>query len=210
MITAIVVGTILVVLVVAVLTWLIIGSKRIIRTGQKVMRVFKTSHKITAKLESAQGKFRFSWFRKHNTITATLVILAMGTLLIFGALGLSTLDFSWLDSSDSSSHYDTSPNHFIPIVPNISYPVSTPYHVPQFPNLSNIQPIPYQTIDWGSEFSSIEELFPDYFGTDEPDYYDTCPECYGATAICNDGWISYSQNHRGTCSHHGGVQTWLR
>jgi len=31
----------------------------------------------------------------------------------------------------------------------------------------------------------------------------------GATAICKDGTYSYSQNRRGTCSHHGGVKTWL-
>ena len=30
----------------------------------------------------------------------------------------------------------------------------------------------------------------------------------GATAKCKDGWISQSQNHRGTCSHHHGVATW--
>ncbi|WP_405051526.1 DUF3761 domain-containing protein [Silvimonas sp.] len=27
----------------------------------------------------------------------------------------------------------------------------------------------------------------------------------GATAKCGDGTYSFSQNHRGTCSHHGGV-----
>lgn len=27
----------------------------------------------------------------------------------------------------------------------------------------------------------------------------------GATALCNDGTLSYSAHHRGTCSHHGGV-----
>ena len=32
----------------------------------------------------------------------------------------------------------------------------------------------------------------------------------GATAICNDGWLSNSQHRRGTCSHHGGVREWLR
>jgi hypothetical protein len=31
----------------------------------------------------------------------------------------------------------------------------------------------------------------------------------GATARCNDGTYSYSQHHSGTCSHHGGVATWL-
>lgn len=32
----------------------------------------------------------------------------------------------------------------------------------------------------------------------------------GPTAICNDGTYSYSLNHSGTCSWHGGVSTWLR
>lgn len=32
----------------------------------------------------------------------------------------------------------------------------------------------------------------------------------GATALCNDGWLSHSAHHSGTCSHHGGVLTWYR
>jgi uncharacterized protein DUF3761/SH3 domain-containing protein len=31
----------------------------------------------------------------------------------------------------------------------------------------------------------------------------------GATAQCRDGTFSFSQSRRGTCSHHGGVATWL-
>ncbi|MDE2106614.1 MAG: DUF3761 domain-containing protein [Patescibacteria group bacterium] len=31
----------------------------------------------------------------------------------------------------------------------------------------------------------------------------------GATAKCADGTFSFSQHHRGTCSHHGGVANWL-
>lgn len=31
----------------------------------------------------------------------------------------------------------------------------------------------------------------------------------GATAQCVDGTYSFSQSHSGTCSHHGGVSTWL-
>lgn len=34
----------------------------------------------------------------------------------------------------------------------------------------------------------------------------SCPST--ATARCNDGTCSYSQNRRGTCSHHGGVAEW--
>lgn len=31
----------------------------------------------------------------------------------------------------------------------------------------------------------------------------------GATAKCRDGTYSFSLHHRGTCSHHGGVASWL-
>jgi hypothetical protein len=31
----------------------------------------------------------------------------------------------------------------------------------------------------------------------------------GATARCADGTFSFSEHHRGTCSHHGGVALWL-
>lgn len=41
-----------------------------------------------------------------------------------------------------------------------------------------------------------------------PTSYTSVPE--GATAQCNDGTYSFSQNHRGTCSHHGGVKVWLK
>lgn len=30
----------------------------------------------------------------------------------------------------------------------------------------------------------------------------------GATARCGDGSWSFSESHRGTCSHHGGVASW--
>jgi uncharacterized protein DUF3761 len=40
-----------------------------------------------------------------------------------------------------------------------------------------------------------------------PTYSDTIPS--GATAQCRDGTYSFSRNHRGTCSHHGGVARWL-
>ena len=30
----------------------------------------------------------------------------------------------------------------------------------------------------------------------------------GASAHCRDGSYSFSEHHRGTCSHHGGVATW--
>jgi len=41
-----------------------------------------------------------------------------------------------------------------------------------------------------------------------PAHANTAPA--GATAECRDGTFSFSANHRGTCSHHGGVKRWLR
>jgi hypothetical protein len=32
----------------------------------------------------------------------------------------------------------------------------------------------------------------------------------GSTARCRDGSYSFSEHHRGTCSHHGGVEAWIR
>ncbi len=40
-----------------------------------------------------------------------------------------------------------------------------------------------------------------------PTYSATVPA--GATAQCRDGTYSFSRNHRGTCSHHGGVSKWI-
>ena len=40
-----------------------------------------------------------------------------------------------------------------------------------------------------------------------PTYSNTVPAA--ATAQCRDGTYSFSHNHRGTCSHHGGVSRWL-
>ena len=31
----------------------------------------------------------------------------------------------------------------------------------------------------------------------------------GASAKCRDGTFSFSQHHSGTCSHHGGVASWI-
>lgn len=40
-----------------------------------------------------------------------------------------------------------------------------------------------------------------------PEYASSAPA--GASAQCKDGTYSYSQSRSGTCSHHGGVATWL-
>jgi hypothetical protein len=42
-----------------------------------------------------------------------------------------------------------------------------------------------------------------------PAYSNTNSIPAGASARCRDGTYSFSQNRRGTCSHHGGVSEWL-
>ena len=42
-----------------------------------------------------------------------------------------------------------------------------------------------------------------------PAYSNTGSIPSGATAQCRDGTYSFSASRRGTCSHHGGVASWL-
>ncbi|WP_343218471.1 DUF3761 domain-containing protein [Luteibacter sahnii] len=42
-----------------------------------------------------------------------------------------------------------------------------------------------------------------------PAHTDTGQAPTGASAQCRDGTFSFSASRRGTCSHHGGVATWL-
>lgn len=46
-------------------------------------------------------------------------------------------------------------------------------------------------------------------GTRQPAPAYSAPQQSGPTARCNDGTVSYSQNHSGTCSYHGGVNQWF-
>lgn len=69
-------------------------------------------------------------------------------------------------------------------------PVATPSPTPQ-PTLSNNN---YYTNTAGNKVHS-------------PAYSNSAPS--GATAKCGDGTYSFSQSRRGTCSHHGGVSSWL-
>ena len=69
-------------------------------------------------------------------------------------------------------------------------PKATPSPTPQ-PTLSNNN---YYTNSAGNKVHS-------------PAYSNTAPA--GASAKCGDGTYSFSQSRRGTCSHHGGVSSWL-
>lgn len=42
-----------------------------------------------------------------------------------------------------------------------------------------------------------------------PAYSESSCEAVGASAECRDATCSFSQNRRGTCSHHSGVARWI-
>ena len=75
--------------------------------------------------------------------------------------------------------------------PNISRRKSTSYN----PTNSRVRSnrVRYYTNKYGNRVQS-------------PTIYNSKPA--GATALCRDGTYSFSQNRRGTCSHHGGVAIW--
>ena len=45
--------------------------------------------------------------------------------------------------------------------------------------------------------------------TDPPDLSGVLLNDPPITAICRNGWVSYSQHRRGTCSGKGGVRDWV-
>jgi hypothetical protein len=76
----------------------------------------------------------------------------------------------------------------------ISYPTATPTIYYQQSDTSGLSNNDSYINSVGNEVHS-------------PAYSNSIPA--GATAQCSDGTYSFSQSRRGTCSHHGGVSTWL-
>lgn len=85
----------------------------------------------------------------------------------------------------------------------LSYTVSEPtYTSPNYNSESS----------YGSSYTSTYDEVDYYTNSagdtvQSPTYYDYQPS--GASAICGDGTYSFSKSRSGTCSHHGGVSSWL-
>jgi hypothetical protein len=102
---------------------------------------------------------------------------------------------------------------FTPTAVNALTPSRTPIPIPTG---TAVTPFLLPTKVPTSTFAYIYEDLPSYYypdtssggssgGSSSADTSD-----YGlASAICRDGTLSYSSHRRGTCSHHGGVATWL-
>ena len=102
--------------------------------------------------------------------------------IVFGSSGSSTSPTPV--TSQTTAVVQSLPQH-----PPTTYKNTSTY--PTQENLSNNN---YYTNSVGSEVHS-------------PAYSNSIPS--GASAQCRDGTYSFSQSRRGTCSHHGGVASWL-
>lgn len=91
----------------------------------------------------------------------------------------------------------------IPTATNIPIPTQKPVYIAPTATPTAI-PVTTQ-----SEGLSNDNYYTNVDGNQvhSPAYSDSVPA--GASAICGDGTYSFSQNRRGTCSHHGGVAQWL-
>ena len=89
----------------------------------------------------------------------------------------------------------------LPAFAQTSQPAPQPTPTPQNPPAQQ-QPKPKpKCTDNGTYVNSKGETVK------RPENCSAAPQ--GATAQCGDGTYSFSQSHRGTCSHHGGVAKWL-
>lgn len=71
------------------------------------------------------------------------------------------------------------------------------------------QPQPQPPVQAPSEPSCPNGTYVNTYGNTVCSPYSSNTAPAGASAQCNDGTYSFSQSRRGTCSGHGGVDTWL-
>lgn len=121
-------------------------------------------------------------------------IFLIPTITVLGFIGLASLG----DSSTPT-----------PVVESVRAVTSqTQQHIPS----ASVPKIEKQTVQ-NSQYSDSGLSNNNYYENVDgnqihsPAYADSVPA--GASAQCRDGTYSFSQNRRGTCSHHGGVASWL-
>ena len=96
---------------------------------------------------------------------------------------------------------------------NGSVPQTAPAPAPIVHISSTPQPTP---VVQDQQFKATPQLSNDNYYTNtrgntvhSPAYTNDNSIPAGASARCRDGTYSFSQSRRGTCSHHGGVSSWL-
>jgi hypothetical protein len=130
----------------------------------------------------------------------------LATLGIFFAVGCAS-NATAPQSSDTSSSKATSAPANPAIAPDFSAPSKEKTAEATKAQPAVVEPTksaPTQTLDNDNHYTSANgDTVHSPAHTSDGD----APP--GATALCNDGTYSFSENRRGTCSHHGGVAKWL-
>lgn len=120
--------------------------------------------------------------------------LGLGALAVLGVTAISASEPA--SSTSATNTYESvqvAPLPRVEATQSVSAQVDDAEPVPARAGLSNDN---YYTNVAGNQVHS-------------PAYADTSCEAAGASAECRDGTCSFSQNRRGTCSHHGGVARWI-
>ncbi len=106
-----------------------------------------------------------------------------------------------IDQSKTATSKAPTPTITAPVQTRTSSPSVAPPKTPS-PTQSTSQTPAQITSTSPSTYTNVDgEQIP------VPTFANAVPA--GATAQCRDGSYSFSQNRRGTCSHHGGVEQWL-
>jgi hypothetical protein len=91
--------------------------------------------------------------------------------------------------------------------PSPSSPENAPTYEGEEPGVEEPEETESNTPEPGSECTSGTYVNAAGNTVCSPEEAPTAPA--GATAECEDGTYSFSESRSGTCSHHGGVATWL-
>jgi hypothetical protein len=124
-------------------------------------------------------------------------------ILLLGALGFG---YVWLSSTPTST-FESRPHS--QYTQTVESPAAKPITEQataatrlSIPTSTSTSPSPAATLSNSNYYNNRQGQ-----SVHAPAYSDNIPA--GATAKCRDGTYSFSQSRRGTCSHHGGVATWL-
>jgi hypothetical protein len=134
--------------------------------------------------------------------------LALASLIIIGATATPTQTSNSLNSDKKVEGISTQNNVSIPSTNSIDssqIASSTPTLKPS--STPTLKPTPTSTPSNNDLSNDTTYINSQGNTVHSPAYSNSIP--LGASAICGDGTYSFSQNRRGTCSHHGGVSQWL-
>lgn len=141
-----------------------------------------------------------------------LFIISIGGLGIFSLIANN-------DTTTATQLQNTDPSSILSNTPASSYKSTIPAEIyERWPEQkivkearqykSDNNPVTYDEDPQNSPLSRPKTYYNvDQIEVQSPTKYKSVPP--GACAVCRDGTYSFSRNRRGTCSHHGGVASWL-